>query len=184
MPTTPPPDLSADDPQTPLEASADGLQTLDGMRLSTWIASAPISRATTYQLLQLLQITPGKARVPGSRAEVAMLSREQVAALDQAAARMDNGATLSQLATALAPVRAVEVSADDPQTDDPSVAEGLLQRLQAGELAMRTGLPLSSAEVRWLLGARPGGAEVRRGRVKATRHARGVWSLSADDPQT
>jgi len=166
------------------ESSADGLQTLDGIRLSQWIATAPISRATAYQLLRLLGITPEKARVPGSRAEVSMLTTEQVAAMDAAAARIAAGATLTELATAIIPPGTCkgEPSTDDPQTDAPSPPPGLLERLTAADLAIRTGLPLSTREVAWLIGARPGGDRVQRGRIVATRHARGVWSLSVDTP--
>ena len=161
------------------ESSADGLQTLDGIRLSQWIATAPISRATTYQLLRLLGITPEKSSVPGVRAEVAMLTTEQVAAMDAAAARMAAGATLSDLATAITPAAPPDPSADGLQTPPPTTAD-LMERLTAADLAIRTGFPLQTREVAWIMGARPGGDRVQRGRMIATRTARGVWSLSVD----
>ncbi|MEB3264735.1 MAG: hypothetical protein VKJ66_10230 [Synechococcus sp.] len=60
-------------------------------------------------------------------------------------------------------------------------AAGLLrlrQRLELTALALNTGAPLSTAEVTWLLGARPGGPVVERGELRAERLSRNVWSLS------
>lgn len=62
----------------------------------------------------------------------------------------------------------------------------LRQRLELTDLAIRTGAPLTTAEVSALLGARPGAAEVERGGLLARRVSRNVWKLSrlADRPQT
>jgi hypothetical protein len=62
----------------------------------------------------------------------------------------------------------------------------LRQRLELTDLAIRTGAPLTTAEVSALLGARPGAAEVERGGLVARRVSRNVWKLSrlADRPQT
>lgn len=166
-----------------MEPTAE-LASVDQIRLSAWIEAAPISRATAYQLLQVLGITPTKARVPGSRADVAMLSAAQARVMDDAAARMkNNGARLADFAAAAggAISRHTEVSADDQQTTEPPPGpELLLARLEAIERACRTGAPLSTAEVSWLLGARPGEPVVTRGRVTAIRQRRNVWSLSTD----
>ncbi|QVL54516.1 MAG: hypothetical protein KFB97_10200 [Cyanobium sp. M30B3] len=53
----------------------------------------------------------------------------------------------------------------------------LRQRLELTDLALRTGAPLSTAEVTVLLGARPGGAVVDRGGLRARRISRNVWKL-------
>ena len=55
---------------------------------------------------------------------------------------------------------------------------GLRQRLELTELALRTGAPLTTAEVTFLLGARPGGEDVERGGLRARRLSRNVWKLS------
>jgi hypothetical protein len=62
----------------------------------------------------------------------------------------------------------------------------LRQRLELTDLAIRTGAPLTTAEVSALLGARPGAAEVERGGLVARRVSRNVWKLSrqGDRPQT
>jgi len=54
----------------------------------------------------------------------------------------------------------------------------LKQRLELTELALKTGAPLSTAEVTVLLGARPGGTVVERGGLRARRLSRNVWKLS------
>ena len=54
----------------------------------------------------------------------------------------------------------------------------LRQRLELTDLAVRTGAPLSTAEVTYLLGARPGGESVERGGLQARRLSRNVWKLS------
>jgi hypothetical protein len=54
----------------------------------------------------------------------------------------------------------------------------LRQRLELIDLALRTGSPLSTAEVTYLLGARPGHAVVERGGLRAKRVSRNVWTLS------
>jgi hypothetical protein len=54
----------------------------------------------------------------------------------------------------------------------------LRQRLELTELALKTGAPLSTAEVTVLLGARPGGTVVERGGLRARRLSRNVWKLS------
>jgi hypothetical protein len=56
---------------------------------------------------------------------------------------------------------------------------GLRQRLELTQLALQTGAPLSTAEVTYLMGARPGSAEVERGGLRARRVSRNVWKLSS-----
>ena len=57
-------------------------------------------------------------------------------------------------------------------------ATALRNRLELTDLALRTGAPLSTAEVTYLMGARPGAAVVERGGLKARRVSRNVWKLS------
>jgi hypothetical protein len=54
----------------------------------------------------------------------------------------------------------------------------LRHRLELTQLALQTGAPLSTAEVTYLMGARPGAALVERGGLKARRVSRNVWKLS------
>lgn len=66
----------------------------------------------------------------------------------------------------------------DSGGESPLDLSGLRQRLEITDLAIRTGAPLSTAEVAQLMGARPGAAVVERGGLTARRLARNVWKLS------
>lgn len=65
--------------------------------------------------------------------------------------------------------------AEDGGGCDPGA---LRNRLELIDLAIRTGAPLTTAEVTYLMGARPGAAVVERGGIKARRLSRNVWKLS------
>jgi hypothetical protein len=69
------------------------------------------------------------------------------------------------------------------ESEDGGMADlaSLRQRLELTELALKTGAPLSTAEVSVLLGARPGGALVERGGLRARRLSRNVWKLSRSE---
>ena len=176
--------------QQQLLASVEtSLAVLDGMRLSDWWESRGLSRSTAFRLVAFAQVQPSKARSPGSRAPVSYLSEEQVLLLDQLADQLRNGSTMAQLgAQALAVQNHPEPACDDggppAGAQAPPTPEALLTRLQALQLAAATGAPLTTAEVAWLLGARPGAALVIRGRVIAQRQGRNCWSLSTDPEQS
>lgn len=106
------------------------------------------------------------------------LDQEMVAKLDALHAKLREGKTLAQLEGALAAMRQPRSSqAALSDHGHPIPPEEVLHRLQVGDLAMATGLPLSTAEVAWVLGARPGGDVVVRGRVVARRQGRNCWTL-------
>nr|WP_286196026.1 hypothetical protein [Synechococcus sp. CCAP 1479/9] len=67
---------------------------------------------------------------------------------------------------------------DAAEADHPVDLAALRQRLEITDLAIRTGAPLSTAEVTQLMGARPGAALVERGGLTARRLGRNVWKLS------
>lgn len=64
---------------------------------------------------------------------------------------------------------------EDGGSCDPAA---LRNRLELTDLALKTGAPLSTAEVTYLMGARPASALVERGGLKARRVSRNVWKLS------
>ena len=57
----------------------------------------------------------------------------------------------------------------------------LRQRLELIALAIETSAPLSTSEVSYLLGARPGSSKAARGGLTATKLNRNVWKLSRHD---
>jgi hypothetical protein len=148
-----------------------------GQRLSQWIDAAPIGKTAAYELLKALGITPAKARFPGSAAAVSMLTAEQAAIMDRAAEQVAAGRSIAEL-TAITTRPRTAVNTTDEAQDQAT----LLARLEAAERAIRCGLPLTTAQVAWIMGARPGAATVTRGRIIATRQSRGVWSLARIDP--
>lgn len=161
---------------------------LDTMPLSSWWESRGIARATAFRLVKLARIEPGKMKVPTSRVPVSCLTAEQVAQLDALAAHLKNGKTLplleAMLTTSMVPAAGpAETVSDDPGPSPSPLDPGaLLERLEAGERAIRSGLPLSTSEVAWLLQARPGGDRVQRAGVEAVRHGRNCWQLRRSDP--
>ena len=54
----------------------------------------------------------------------------------------------------------------------------LRQRLELVALAIETGSPLSTSEVSYLLGARPGSSKTTRGGLLAQKISRNVWKIS------
>jgi len=166
------------EPDAPL-----ALTELDAMPLSTWWESRSVPRSTAFRLVKLARITPGRMKVPTSRVPVSCLNAEQVAQLDALAAHLKDGKTLPLLEAMLETALVADSSPAETVSDDPGPIhhqvdpDALLARLEAGERALSTGLPLSTAEVAWLLLARPGGDRVERAGVEAIRHGRNCWRL-------
>lgn len=171
------------------DASALAPAELDCIPFSTWFDSRGIPRSTAFRLVRIAGLELGRMKVPGTRAPVSALTAEQVATLDRLSARLRDGATLPQLeaelAAALVPV---DLSQAEPVPDGlspsatPIDSSALMARLEAGERAIRSGLPLTTSEVAWLLLARPGGDRVTRAGVEAVRHGRNVWQLRRSEP--
>ena len=67
------------------------------IRLSDWIKSTGISRATAYELLRLLQIKPEPRRVPTSRKPVSYLSIDQLKLLQPWAQNIMDGSTVASV---------------------------------------------------------------------------------------
>ena len=61
---------------------------------------------------------------------------------------------------------------------DKANLKKLRDRLELTELAIKTGAPLSTAEVSILMGAKPGKSKVERGGLIATKISRNIWKLS------
>ena len=156
----------------------------DGERLSSLIERLPLSRGSVFELVRALGIETAKGPGPGGRGRVAWLSATDAARLEDAAAEVAAGRLrIADAGGALA--RSPQTPPTLP-TEAPSAASadsadgaGLLQRIQTAEAAARVGFPLSTSEVAWILGARPGAAVVTRGGLRAERVARNVWRLQS-----
>lgn len=159
------------------------LTEIDAMPLSAWWESRGIPRSTAFKLVKVAGIKPGRIRVPSSKLPVSSITPADAQKLDSLAARLKSGATLPQL-EAENTTSLVSASTDQPETVSDGLshhqqhdAGALIQRLEAGERAIHSGLPLTTSEVAWLLQARPGGDRVQRAGVEALRHGRNCWQL-------
>lgn len=163
-----------------------------GCLFPAWIQARGVSKSTAYQWRAALGIKPEKRRV-GAAVEV-WLSAADVALLNaygDALANMPPAEALAKVGRA-APVESdgssaiVPVESDGPQTIAPVESDGaqrveqLRGRLAALRDAVEMGAPLTTADVALLLGARPGGDEVVRGRLRAVREARNCWTIEPD----
>lgn len=162
--------------------SADSAATVDGVRLAELIESLPLSRGSVFELIKALGIVTIKGPGPDGRGRVAWLSSADADRIADAAARVDRGEVrISDLAGGLqtrqTPLTgAVTPSADSADSADPSP---FLARLEAAERAIRSGLGLTTAEVTWVLGVRPGSSPITRGGITATRTGWNCWRLES-----
>lgn len=170
-----------------------------GLLFADWIAARGCSRSTAYRMRDELGIRPERRRrgtavdVWISAADEALLNA-YAEALAQGMSRSDALAAVGRpgaLAPASAPGPMVPSESDGPGPLDPMESDGLAEteaeallrlrrRLAALRDAVDLGAPLSTAEVSLLLGARPGGGEVVRGRLRAVRQRRNVWTVEPD----
>jgi hypothetical protein len=176
--------------------------TPSGCLFADWIARRKVSKSTAYSWRSALRIEPQRRRVAG-RVEV-WLSAEQEALLDRYALALEQHTTTAEAlaAVGLPPVPLesdgsaglipldstgtaglIPVESDGTAPAVPVESDGIQQlraRLAALRDAVELGAPLSTAEAALLMGARPGGAVVVRGRLRAVREARNCWTIEPD----
>ncbi len=75
----------------------------------------------------------------------------------------------------------VELPWLETDSSDAERIRQLRQRLELTSLAIETGAPLTTAEVSFLMGAKPGGDRVERGGLVARKISRNVWRISRLD---
>lgn len=155
--------------------------------MSSLIERLPLSRGSVFELVRALGIETAKGPGPGGRGRVAWLSAADAVRLEDAAHEVAAGRLrIADAGGALAPSPQHPQTPPTLPTEAPSAASadsadgaGLLQRIQAAEAAARVGFPLSTAEVAWILGAKPGAPVVARAGLRAERMARNVWRLQS-----
>jgi len=157
---------------------------VDGVRLAELVEQLPLSRGSVFELVKALGITTVKGPGPGGRGRVAWVSDADATRLTEAAGRVHRGEVriadlaggLQRLATP--PTASAASSTASPDSADPGP---FLARLEAAERAIRSGLGLSTAEVAWILGVRPGSSPVTRGGITAVRTGWNCWRLRSAD---
>jgi hypothetical protein len=170
-----------------------------GCLFSDWITRRGCAKSTAYRMRQELGVIPEKRR-RGAAVEVWLSAGDEVLMTAYADALGRGLSTVAALeavgmgrrATALVEsdgaALAGPMESDGPQPEGPMESDGadgerlilLRRRLAALRDALELGAPLSTAEAALLLGARPGGAEVVRGRIRAVRLRRNLWTLEPD----
>ena len=167
-----------------------------GCLFSDWITRRGCAKSTAYRMRQELGVICEKRR-RGAAVEVWLSAGDEVLmtayadalgrGLTTAAALVAVG--MSGRVTALVesdgPSDLVPMESIEPAPADPveSGGEGLIllrRRLAALRDALELGAPLSTAEAALLMGARLGGAEVVRGRIRAVRQRRNLWTIEPD----
>lgn len=168
--------IAAPPPYLPAMDGAITAAEIDGLRFSDWVEGAGISRSTAFELVKLLGLDLEQRKVPGSNRPVLFADRNHLQVLNVYADRLRSGQT-TLAALKRDPRHAPAIVPADPGLSETLPDLPLLDRLQAVEIAMATGAPLTTAEVRQLLGVFPGAARVTRGRVTAARIGRNQWIL-------
>ena len=153
---------------------------VDGTPLTEWATTHGIGRSTAYSFLGLVKdhgYEPEKAKGSGTKAAV-LLSGNVLKMMNQLLADHHGGLSLPEIKRKYATGNAIAKVAQEPsiavQEDNlPLPAETpvydhyeLLKRLQALTLAQTTGLPLSKAELEWVLGARVGTETAKQARCQ------------------
>lgn len=171
-----------------------------GCLFTDWIARRGCAKSTAYRMRQELGITPEKRR-RGAAVEVWLSAGDEVlmtAYADALGRGLSTVAALEAVGMGRRAAALVEsdgaaltgpMESDGPPPEGPMESDGaddgeglilLRRRLAALRDALELGAPLSTAEAALLLGARPGGAEVVRGRIRAVRLRRNLWTLEPD----
>lgn len=185
----------------PVEATPAGLLFAD------WIAARGCAKSTAYRMRGELGIEPERRR-KGGTVEV-WLSQEQAdlmtAYADALGRGMSTGEALATVGRAHptmdsplalfggdrrnpASIVPMESSGSHPMepmesdgTDERAELEVIRCRLAALRDAVELGAPVSTREVVRLLGVRPGGDVIERGRIRAVRLGRNLWQLDPLD---
>ena len=179
-------DTAAGSIASPSPDSADAVDAVpDGITLSELMPQLPLSRASVFELIKALGITTAKGPGPGGRGRVAWLSGADARRVKTAADAVRDGqvriADFVQGRPTLATLQTVPAAPlpASGESGDRVDAGRILARLQAAETALSSGLGLTTAETAWILGTRPAGAMVTRGKVTAVRAGFNCWVLTA-----
>ena len=171
--------MQSPDSADPADAVADGI------RLAELIDQLPLSRGSVFEVVKALGIVTLKGPGPGGKGRVAWVSAADADRLAEAAALVSSGqvriADLSGGLQRLATPQTLRtggraVSGASAESADPAP---FLARLEAAERAISSGLGLTTAEVTWVLGVRPGSSPLQRGGIRATRTGWNCWQLEA-----
>jgi hypothetical protein len=156
----------------------------DGLMLSEWAEQNDVGKTNSYTFIKILKAMGIEVKMlkrKGVARATAFLEGTSMDAINHLLMQHREGKSLAQLeaehTSALVPAEAATPAAvEDESNFDPS---GLLLRMQAAELAINTGMPLSRKEVAWIVGISdvskiPANTRIRIGRTSLQK-----WTLLA-----
>lgn len=164
-----------------------------GVLFTQWLEANDLGRSTAYALLALVEqmgITPSRVRIGNASKPSVVLDGQCLEAMERLLARFRAGTSVKQLqaemdaatTTAIASPAPASIVADDHQADaakqgkhDP---DDLLKRLQAAKLAAETGLPLTRAELSWILGVGATTEAAQKAAIGFHQHSRHGWTIT------
>lgn len=165
--------------------------------MSDWIRDRGCAKSSAYKWLSACVIRPRREVNRATGKVESWLTDEQAATLTAYADALSKGAKPSEALAVIgrgpmvAPPQvpgwmppagwepmAAESESADSEDDAYDTLELLGKRLRALRDAVELGAPLTTREVRLLLGANPGAEQVTRAGVSARRLARNLWQLS------
>ena len=171
--------------------------TPSGVLVSDWIRGRGCAKSSAYKWLGILGIRPRREVNRATGKVESWLTDEQAATLTAYAEALSKGAKPSEALAVIGrgPVVAApqvpgwmpptgwepvppESESADSEDDPHADLELLSKRLQALRDAVELSAPLTTREVRLLLGVNPGSDQVSRAGVTARRLARNLWELS------
>jgi hypothetical protein len=177
--------------------------TPSGILFADWISQRGCAKSTAYRMRSELGIEPERRR-RGSQVEVWIRATDHLL-MDAYADALGRGLSTAEALAAvgwtgpmesdgpgsIVPTESdgsgaiVPMESDGEPSASPMESDGKLQRLQHRLAALRDavelGAPLSTAEVKLLLGgARPKGASFTRGRLRAVRDGTNLWTIEPD----
>jgi hypothetical protein len=161
----------------------------DGVFLADWLSAKGIGRTAGFALLKIAKgkgFEPSMLRRAGVSKPSPFLSGHTLEAMDALAAEHQSGQSISTLeakySTAIThtPVAPPPAPLADVEDANVNIDDGaLLRRLKAADLAIATGLPLSRAEISWILGRAPNSQAATNARIVIEQRTARSWALRA-----
>jgi hypothetical protein len=150
---------------------------VDGIRLADLAGELPVGRSSVFELIKALTVRTHKGPGADGKGRMAWVSDADAKRLRAAAQAVAAGERkIADFSSAISSRTPQTIKR--PPSPDSTDAAPFLQRLEAAERAISSGLGLTTAETTWILGVIPGGSPLTRGGITATKTGKNCWLLS------
>jgi hypothetical protein len=158
----------------------------DGVLLSEWAEQNAVKRSTSFALIRIIKtlgLEPERVRQKGASKPSPFLSGQVLEAMNSLLQEFNNGKSIAQLeAEHSTSIVAAQSSMPAAPENDPTInPSSLSSRLQAADLAIKTGLPLTRNEITWILGASPTTDFAMAAPVRIEKRSSRGWALLPPD---